>query len=213
MTWPADEHVGLRTEQEVAADTVWALIEAGLLARKVSDVARALAAVGISRDDLRLASIRWERRRWSGPRDRLTRTAKRSDPAQERCPALTTPLPHPAEPEPEPVPPAPARPNLSLVPQPEPETDRTCRRCRKTKPIGDFPVKKGRIKTWCRSCSVGASERVVQQRRSWQNAYLAVVLANGDECVGMDCEVCSTPLRVGDTMVVHGRPRHDKCPS
>lgn len=51
-----------RSEREVAADAVWCLFAAGLLPKTPEMVMRACAATGLDHDDLRVASVRAERR-------------------------------------------------------------------------------------------------------------------------------------------------------
>lgn len=219
-----------RTEAEVAADAVWALIEAGILSRRVPDVARILDTVGISRDDLRLASIRWERRYRPAPTTAPTRTDRELTRHERRSPEIVkdarrSGLPPIAGPPALALLPDPTDDELDDLPEPEvepaaPEPDpepawRQCRKCRELLPIDDFPTRgtqaAPRIGHWCRTCSEIKSVRVVQQRRVEHEAYVTLVLAHGDECVGMACAGCGHALAVGDSMVVAARPRHEHC--
>lgn len=185
-----------RTEAEVAADAVWALIQAGLLGRSVHEVERALDAVGIRKDDLRAAADRWERLRGAPP------------PA----PTPAVPVRHPRPPEPGTPPPPPpvlgqARGELGpWLPT------RTCRRCGVEKPTSAFPLRRGKLGWWCLPCSTDASERVVRQRRAGEKAVAALALHRGDALVGMACEACGAELRAGQWVVIAARPRHEECP-
>lgn len=90
----------LRTEIEVAADAAWSLIDAGLIPRttKVSAIAD---AIGITVDDLRVASVRaervpLERRRPRGDRETVAMTPPRpSTTGRQRETPVAPPPPTP----------------------------------------------------------------------------------------------------------------------
>lgn len=223
MTTVAPEfEILARTETEVAADTVWALLEAVLLSRKYEDLRAALSATHLSTDDLRLASIRWDRRkRIPAPTAAHTRPERTLTTAERKCPELGMIPDPPAGPATNGAP----TPNLAPVvpferpkPRPAPIPEPTkhvgpqtleCRRCRKTKPLNAFPPP-ARIRRVCLDCGV---LRIVDQARLHRDARLTVVLERDDPCVGMDCAAgCGHALTEGDVMVVQSMPRHEQCP-
>lgn len=58
---PDEPALSAKTESEVAADAAWALVEAGMLARRPDVVRRIANTVRIHVDDLRRAKDRWDR--------------------------------------------------------------------------------------------------------------------------------------------------------
>lgn len=192
MTAPVEAFdVPVRTEVEVAADAVWALIDARLLELRHRD--EALHVVGIGLDDLRCASFRAERHRGEPTLALTAPAAPRDHPPGHRPPVP----PRPPSP--------PAVPSLALA-------SRKCRRCGIEKPTAEFPIRGGGLGWWCRPCANERSERIVRQNRRAAEALLAVRLHVGDACVGMTCATCGRPLEVGQTMVVQSEPRHEECP-
>lgn len=234
MTIAYEPEILARTEAEVAADTVWALVEAKVLSRKEDALRAALAATHLTIDDLRLASIRWERRRKiPTPSSAVTHPERRLTNRERACPELgmipDAPVSVPDNlaaamhdagapdlapvitlPTPRAMHPS-VRPRPARTPVHRPPEMLECRRCRQSKPIEDFtrPARQRRV---CLDCAVNQIVQRVKAGRVGTRAHVAVALEPGDDAVGLWCSECGVVLDVGDVMVVEAKPRHEQCP-
>lgn len=194
----------LRTEVEVSADSVWELFEQGLLKKEPLIVRRAAKAAGLLVDDLRLASIRRERRGFVKPAHEDTKPEP-GLPVRPTLEALRIRENQVGK-------------RLSERNNPEPGM-RICSLCRETKPIAAFGWKErqnGRLHSQCADCRrQRARERYldVKKARIVNEVLLAFELHEGDEAVGVPCPVCAEALAIGDHVEGNTRLVHARCGS
>lgn len=217
--------VAMRTEREVAADAVVALIVAEMLPRETATLHDAAAAVGITVEDVRDAIGRHGRFGAQSPKDRpVFSSAPSADPAP----------PPPARPDPPtPTPPAPSRPapadsgsSGGYRPRPTPappaeagpEAWRTiaCRGCGQLFPATEFVWRLGRMVGNCRGCRARQAIRrgVVADRLRRRGEWLEAIgfeWTAGPEVDGIICRFCPEPIRIGDTIRSEGSPWHLRC--
>lgn len=178
-----------RTETEVAAEAVMAVVESGLIHKDARTIANVAAITSIPVAALRDAWRRIQDRGYRPPRD---------------LPTLSL-VP----------PPASSSPNLSRdrrpykATHPTPET-RICSKCGEAKPLSAYLVKNhktGNVHTMCRDCSNAYKrERYVHIGE----VKIAVELLEGDACIGHACLKCGKPFVVGERVVADNL-RHEEC--
>jgi len=204
-TIPDDlETSSTRTEVEVAADTLAALISAGLLRPHQHE--RAASAAGIMMGELAAAVARRKMRGDNPPRRRTVELHPQPPPK------LTV--------VPEAAPTTKQRTRRAWnVRQPEPEaTEFGCSRCHETKPIEQFSWRSDNKHLRWTVCDDCRRERgrmhylSVGKLKAMNAARLTFTVATGDNMVGLTCLDCGHKFRVGD--VVHGETglRHEACP-
>jgi hypothetical protein len=209
-----------RTEVEVAADTVAAILATGLIRTSAENIARMAKAAGVTPLEVRDA--------WRRHQDGKARPPMRVDAGihveRDKSPAELREEHRPVRSLPSPEQLARARAGGQASGRrrfaeknPEPGM-RLCSDCGPSegpKPVGEFRTKGTNtqgapvLDYLCRTC----------RRRYFCERYARVgqqivqlEVLDGDECVGGHCPGCGNPIPVGD-MVVAGGLRHELCPA
>lgn len=198
----------IRTEVEVAADTVIALMHAGIVQRSAQGIRHAADAAGVTVADLKLAGARWTERLWRRPTRRdapeHTDTVRRHGPNQQ-------PDTRPRGKE------------LSIVrttdakgrpKNPTPDT-RRCNLCEQVKPRTAFNVKDrkyGGLRSECIDCQRAYQRgRYLSIKTRDALASVGIVLDTSSELIGLLCSGCGQPLTAGDHVQIEGAPHHATC--
>jgi hypothetical protein len=188
-----------RTEVEVMADAAWRLVERRVLGSDAATVRAAATALGISVDDVRLASIRQERRPYRPPRSDATPSpADRVDTQAQSF----------------------ARRRLHTVKPQGQDDEHWCGRHDGGRgawlPKSEFAVKDhrtGALKFACRPCLAEYQRQryLTVEEREHLRARLTFELGPDDAGVGTPCPTCQRLLEVGDTVATEGRLHHADC--
>lgn len=194
-----------RSEIDVAADTVWALMEAGLIERTPLGVRRAAAAVQISVDDIRAAAERRGAGRYQPPREH----AKRQDVwPQESVRRWEAGSRRGSEAAAE---------RKSKQPKAG-ETSMVCRKCGNQKDVEEFPPRPdrpGKRRTICGECKrEAARDRYLdlQKVKAMNAAHITFMVSEDDAALDLCCIDCGAALRPGDHVEGNVQLRHVNCP-
>lgn len=198
----SDRQLYRRTEAEVAADTIVALLDDGLLPRRAPVIRRAARAVGITTEMVRDAHTQFERRgfrRPSGVRceEPVIAEAERHIERTAHGQIARRPIPN--------------RDGSTRVQsvhrpsQPTPDTKR-CPMCGETKAVTEFGIKvhrTGQRKAYCRSCMITYQKRRYVKAKAL-GLWSAVQhrLEHGEPFVGDECCDCGQSFEVGQTVEV-----------
>lgn len=218
-----------RSEVEVAADTVAAILESGHVKRTGAMVAALAKAAGVTVADVTKAWRRYSDGRWIAPRQRVaplalvavepngvTVTDVDADDefviTDRKCPVCGAPIEKRRGAGRPPV--YCSRVCQSKNSQIRPRTRRAhnrlpdeptriCGRCGDEKPIEAFPIRTdhGTRRSWCDVCL-----KEYQRNRyfSIEKQRVVAKLMEGDPCVGSRCPRCRQPFEVGQTIVASG---------
>jgi hypothetical protein len=201
-----DLYAGPRSEVAVAADAVWSLFAARLVARTPETVARAAQAAGVTVADLREADIRRERHRYCPPRRDVDRRRHddRPDDSQKRW-RQGTALGRDK-----------AAQRKSRQPQPGQRT-MVCAACGNDLALVHFekrPDRPGKRRTTCITCRREASRDrylSVAKQRTLNTARLTFVISGNDETLALACIDCGELFVAGDEVEGAAQLRHTTC--
>lgn len=203
-----------RSEIEVAADTVAALIQAGIV--RVAHITAAADAVGLMPGEIQAALER--RRQYGHIPPRRVPTGETPPPAEEpgrppSTPERRTPVTRARSTS--------SHPNAGRTPwnkKPEGET-RKCIKCEQEKPIGEFLQRtdSNSRRTECNDCRVGYQRnRYLSVETSKRlGVILQFLVEHGDPVAGTTCPRCERTIEVGDVVETGDIPHihHLYCPT
>ena len=186
---------GGRTERAVAAEVIVLLLEAGVLQRSPSTLARASAAVGVP--------VSLVRQIWASHGVTTVPLDKTLVASGDDLVPLAKPKPVYAPNYGGNTKAANERARAKKEPVPG---KRLCSICGELKPKSQFNVSKprtGKLRPECRTCTAAYHrERYLSsEERRKLGRVLRFILEEGDEHAGMICPDCRQPCRVGDEVV------------
>lgn len=182
----AVEQVITRTEREVAADTIVALMLAGIIGKRHQS--EATAAAGLTFPDVEAAHERHRRHGFVAPAEVATEVAITPVAPRAKWKHSKTTTRH-------------------IAAHPEPGKKK-CSRCQGVFPETEFHWKeksKGRRMSYCRTCArakANARYLSVGKIEALNEVGLTFIVDDSDDVVGLKCMTCSQPITVGQE--VHG---------